>query len=244
MRPFRLIGKTTQNYLAEKILATIMKWQEQWCIDIKQPDIDFSITYESSEKSGGIGAKIDNDYLAFCFDAKADWKKIILGYKSNSCPEDVIAMAVMNDAKKSLIANLLMHFNIYEAVEIEQELPSIGSAAGDGNVRARISLDGQVFYLWLSSRIVSAYIPAPAKYNGRGLTSRADACTGAVALYKAKLNLGSFPIAQLQNLAVGDVLSTDIKLETPMYLEINQDTILRAHLGQQEGHKALVFISN
>lgn len=244
MRPYRLIGKTTQNYLAEKILAALMKWQEQWCVDIKQPCIEFSTTYELLEKSAGIVAKKDGDYLVFCFDAKADWKKIILGYKANSCPDDVIAAAVINDAKKSLIANLLMHFNIYETVSIEQEAPSIGSAAGDGHVRAKISLDGQAFYLWLSARIVSAYILAPAKYNGQGLTSRADACTSAVALYKTKLNLGSFPIALLQNLAVGDVLSTDIKLETPMYLEINQDTVLRAHLGQQEGHKALMFIAN
>lgn len=244
MRPYRLIGKTTQNYLAEKILATLMKWQEQWCVDIKQPCIEFSTTYELLEKPAGIGAKKDGDYLAFCFDAKADWKKIILGYKSNSCPEDVIAAAVISDAKKSLIINLLIHFNIYETVAIEQETASIHSVAGDGHVRVKILLDGQFFYFWLSAGIVSAYIPAPAKYNGRVLTPRADACTDVVALYKTKLNLGSFPVALLKNLAVGDVLSTDIKLETSMYLEINQNTVLHAHLGQQEGHKALLFISN
>lgn len=244
MRPYRLIGKATQNYLAEKILATLMKWQEQWCVDIKQPSIDFSTISELLEKPTGIGAKKDGDYLVFCFDTKVDWKKIILGYKSNSCPDDVIAAAVVSDAKKSLIAHLLIHFNIYETVAIEQETPAIVSVDGDGHVRAKISLDGQTFYLWLSGGIVSAYIPAPAKSNGRELTPRVDACTSAVALYKTKLNLGSFPIALLQNLAVGDVLSTDIKLETPMYLEINQNTVLRAHLGQQEGHKALVFISN
>jgi hypothetical protein len=244
MRPYKLIGKTTQNYLAEKILATLMKWQEQWCVDIKQPAIDFSIADDLSEKPSGFGAKKDGSYIAFCLDAKADWKKIILGYKANSCPDDVIAAAVISDAKKSLIANLMIHFNVYEPVAIEQETLSITSVAGDGHVRAKISLDSQVFYLWLSAGIVSAYIPAPAKYNGRALTLRADACTSAVALYKTKLNLGSFPVSLLQNLAVGDVLSTDIKLETPMYLEINQNTVLHAHLGQQEGHKALLFISN
>jgi hypothetical protein len=244
MRPYRLIGKITKNHLTEKILATLMKWQEQWCVDIKQPGIDFSIASDWSEQLTGFGAKKNGDYLVFCLDSKADWKKIILGYKVNSCPDDVIAAAVISDAKKSLIANLLLHFNIYETVAIEQEFPSIASEVGDGHVRVQISLDGQVFYLWLSPGVVSAYIPAPSKYNGRALTSRADACTSAVALYKTKLNLGSFPIALLQNLAVGDILSTDIKLETPMYLEINQDVILRAHLGQQEGHKALVFISN
>lgn len=244
MRPYRLIGKTTRNYLSEKILAALIKWQERWCIDIKQPNVDFSIEFELSEKPSGLGAKKERDYVVFCFDTKTDWKKIVFGYKSNSCPDDVIATAVIDDAKKSLITNLLIHLNIHETVEIEHDTPVIHCAAGDGHVCAKISLDEQVFYIWLSPEIVSAYIPAPLKYNGRTLTPRADTCTSAITTYKTKLDLGSFPISLLQNLAVGDVLSTDIKLETPMYLEINQSTALRAHLGQQEGHKALLFISN
>lgn len=244
MRPYRLIGKTTRNYLTEKTLAALIKWQERWCIDIKQSSIDFSTEYELSEKPSGFGAKKEKDYIAFCLDSKTDWKKIVFGHKSNSCPDDVITAAVINDAKKSLIANLLMHLNIHETVEIEHVVPLIHSAAGDGHVYAKILLDEQVFYIWLSPEIVSSYIPAPLKHNGRTLTQRVDTCTSAIATYKTKLDLGSFPITLLQNLAVGDVLSTDIKLETPMYLEINQNTVLRAHLGQQEGHKALLFISN
>ncbi len=244
MRPYRLIRKTTRHQLSERILDTFISWQKRWSIDIKQPIIDFPSDKEDLEKSIGFGVRRDNFYQAFFFDVKTDWAKIIFGHKSISCPDDAIAHAVINDAKQSLADELLRQFNIYETVGIVRESASITPVAGDGHVIVKISIDDQNLYLWLSPHIVSAFIPAPSKHNSRALVPRADACVNAVATYKAKLDLGSFPITLLQNLSIGDVLSTDIKLDTPMYLEINGNMTLRAHLGQQDGKKALLFLSN
>ncbi len=244
MRPYRLIGKTTRNHLSERILSALIKWQERWSIDIKQPVIDFPSANELWEKPNGFGVKKSQVYQAFFFDAKTDWIKIIFGHKSSSCPNDAIANAVVSDAQQSLVDELLRQFNIYETIAIAHEPASIASAIGDGHVSIKIFIDDQSFYLWLSPDIVNAFIPASLRYNGQPLVQRTDACVNAVATCKAKLDLGSFPITLLQNLAVGDVLSTDIKLDTPMYLEVNKNTVLRAHLGQQDGQKALLFISN
>lgn len=244
MRPYHLIGKTTRNHLSERILSALIKWQERWAIDIKQPVIDFPPLSELWEKPNGFGVKKGLADQAFFFDAKTDWTKIIFGHKSSSCPIDSITSAVVNDAQQSLMDELLQQFNIYETIAIEHELASIAPSIGDGDVSVKISVDEQSFYLWLSPDIVNAFIPAPPRYNGRPLVQRSEACVNAVATCRAKLELGSFPIALLQNLAVGDVLSTDIKLDTPMYLEVNRNTVLRAHLGQHDGQKALLFISN
>ncbi len=243
MRPYRLIGKTTRNHLSERILGALIKWQERWTIDFKQPIIDFPSANELWEKPNGFGVKKGQAYQAFFFDVKTDWIKIIFGHKSSSCPDDGVANAVANEAKQSLADELLRQFNIYETIEIVYEQALITPFIGNGDVYTKISLDDQSFYVWLSPDIVSAFIPAPLKYNGQPLLQRTDACVDAVATCKAKLDLGSFPITLLQNLAVGDVLSTDIKLDTPMYLEVNKNTALRAHLGQQDGQKALLFIS-
>lgn len=244
MQAYRLIGKTTRNQVAEPILKAIMKWQEAWCIDIKQPDIDVEPHLYSPKDSKGFGAKKDNQQIIFCCDKDTNWTKILFGHKSTSCPDDNIAAATIKDAKSSFINSLFDSLKIDAELDIEYGAFPFPSLGKDGHLFVRIQINDQLLMLWLSPKIVEQFIPVPLKQKSSLLIKRTEACQAAPTSVKAKLKLGSFPLTLLQSLAVGDVLSTDVKLSTPLQLEINDGTFLPVHLGQRDDHKALLFLPN
>lgn len=244
MQAYRLIGKTTRNQVAEPVLKAIMNWQEAWCIDIKQPDIDVEPHLYSPKDSKGFGSQKDGQHTIFCCDQDTNWIKILFGHKSTSCPDDNITGATVKDAKQSFIKHLFESLKINAEPEIEYGAFPFPSLGKDGHLFVRIQINDQVLMVWLSPKVVEQFIPIPLKQKSSSLTKRSEACQAASASVKAKLKLGSFPITLLQSLAVGDVLSTDVKLSTPLQLEINDETSLAVHLGKRDDHKALLFLPN
>lgn len=74
------------------------------------------------------------------------------------------------------------------------------------------------------------------------LHKRAEAVTAAKARARVTLDLGSLPLTQLQQLAVGDTLVSDSPLHTPFRVELTDAVAMHAHLGRQQQVKAVYLV--
>lgn len=242
MRPYRLIGKTTRNQIAERFLQVVMTWQKEWCVDIKQSSIDFSSEYSESIALTGFGSKADKSFSLFCIEDHINWPKLVFGSHSDLCPDDFILRGSINDAKNALVYSLVKNLNSSIEPNLQAGELLFESDPGNGNLFLCVHIDDQKLNFWLSSNVVEKFIPVKSKRSELELSRRVDLCMSALASVVVKLNLGRFPIESIQSLTPGDVLSTDVKLDTPLSLEINKTKALPVNLGRVENHKAVIFL--
>lgn len=242
MRPYRLIGRTTRNNIAEHFLQAVISWQKAWCIDVHQSEIDFSVDNSDGSLKHGIGSKYNDEYSLFCIEDQIDWAGLIFGHKAVEFPEDAITKAVVADAKNGLFAQILKDFNLESKLEAGKI--SLNSSLRNGDVIVSVRLGNQNLLFWLSKIITEKFISFNSKVKNLELTKRSEACMSAKTSVAVTLNLGSFPIESIKSLSVGDILSTDTKLNTPLSLMINEKKSLPVNLGRVENQKAVAFLSN
>lgn len=243
MRSYRLIGKTVRNQIADRVLHAVMAWQKEWCIDIGLAKVTVENFIDNQSYRHGFGIKRAGDYSLFCLDSTVDFGKIIFGETLGLSKGDIIAARTINDAKIGLMNTIAENFGFEYEGEFTSEEFTYKPLSGIKDVCAFVELNGALIEIFVANFLVEKCIPVSPKHDERKLEKRSDVCQSAKVSVDVELKLGSFKIALLQSLAVGDVLLTDVKLNAPMQLKINNTTFMPVHLGKKEDSKAILFLS-
>lgn len=238
MKMLAILSATTLRAVERSLERTIEQWLQDWSLlPIAAVAVQASQAALPSEAAGTITC-FGHDKaggLAIAAEESA-WRKLLF---PDSAPGDDIAAELVTRARTDLACRVFaaLGWQLTPALSDAKDSFHYGSSA-----RCCIAIGEQQLTLLLAPETLKA-MPKPKATAVEPLVhKRADAVTAAKASARVTLDLGSLPLTQLQQLAVGDTLVSDTPLTSTFRVELTESVALHAHLGRQQSMKAVYLV--
>ena len=241
-----------KSALSKNISACLKKWQSNWCFDTSDITVDIAsdVPAEHSAKQHLLSYNLtQSDQVFLVSDNEISWPKLLFGNELAQVPDDDIFDKVVERAKTDFFQNLFSSITgsdteKYTITEDPQALSVQKQRPGDGYFRCDIHFGGQYFSLgFLAINLSSKYFVSD--NSGRAkpkLTAvKANQLNGVV-VADVELDLGEFKVADINNLAVGDVLTSERSIYSSFELSVGQKKLVSAKLGCQGSQKAVILL--
>jgi hypothetical protein len=240
-----------QSQIEKKIVSGIRNWIKHWCFE----ELIVEIAYLHKNRLVD-GSKVFSCSNHKCFisisDSNIEWDCTLFGRVINDIPNDKIKekliINAISDIVNTIYHSLSGHYSGILSEINDDNIFSVKELTGKNHVGDHFAtfrcflnkqyIDVGVNINWLQGlRAVSSRSKSKLrKLNVENLSNEVD--------LSISLDLGSYNLSDVNNLAVGDVLTSTTAITTLFNVCLDKNTLTKAYLGKSDANKAVLLTKN
>lgn len=228
MQPYRLINSFEMTEVNQHVTRVIQQWNNQFALTPLA--ISLAVAPKEYLISNALNIHINNSSLAMIPEHYLTLFNQVLFGEDNFC---------FNSASQELILILLHNLFKIELCQINKTTDTKAHWFYKGSPCLLLTLSTHENNITLVINPDWVYQTlSPNKRLKDNLDSLDEALAEHVLTAHLELTPLSLPIKQLLNIQIGDVITTDHPIATPLRLTQNQQLLAQADLGQSSHHKS------
>lgn len=243
MRRVYFLSESTRTNIKAACVEHLRTWRDSWCFSALE--VTVSVFKSNGEDPSDLPCYVSQskpNSFFFLDDLGVDWKRLIFNEYINDVPSDDIADSLVEQAKLALVQTLQKILFLSEVNQIamgNMYFPTSSQQPGDGLAVIEFAIGSAEFKIhvpvddWIEKYIDSLSI------NKQPLIPASSMVGQNEVTIEVELELGSYNIGLIKNLAVGDVMISDISVETPFNITLSQKPVAKAFLGKDGPQKAI-----
>ena len=228
-------------------MSAIDKWQADWCFKRYSVSIEFSSQQRSQVE---LDFFCSNKDIFAVQNTPTNWKLLLFNSYTNQVPDDQFVAAIVEAAKLELFNAVYVAItNKPSKLEPISKQESFFSPfqsihkIDSGLIRIDIKFEVQSICLYLPAAIFCDTVLGCRKKSAQKLEKISVKELTASISANVNLSLGSHLLSDVNSLEVGDILVSNVSIQTLFNVSIGEKKIAEAHLGQKGVKKATLLVN-
>ena len=246
MIPICFINKKKLIIVRDIIESIFISWYEDWCYGKNTISIsDFFVSSEFGDDRCLYAGSKTESFIAIN-GSYSLWHDLVFSNDTNKKEsEDDLTIHVLKSAQLSLMQRLSERLGLCENIEIQDEVCETDRSVaeyipGDRFVSLNVSIGTIVLNVSFAVKRKSLFFDDSTVKNISDLAPmKINTVSSLPVDVNIELDLGEFSVEMINHMRVGDVIATNVNLQTPFGVSLNGKLLAHAFLGKVGNVKAV-----
>lgn len=242
MESIVILGSSREHAIKATAKTVFDEWKKSWCLSASQDTVSVSLSNDYRALDWDYRARSKPNFTLSIDDQHFSWSSMVYGTHVNDVPDDATSLHIVKDSRRDFAKSLMRALNREMDLEIESKATPVNSSSFSmpkKNTHIVISFEILDERLSVQVPLVEWVSNFSTKTDAtKPLLSKIPVENGEAEV-SIELDLGSHELDMLQNLAVGDILTSTRSLDSLFSLKVRNREVAKAFLGKSEQHKAV-----